>query len=331
MNKPPIRVAITGAAGQIGYALLFRVASGALFGPDQPVILHLIEIPDEKALNALQGVCMELEDCAFPLLKGLVPTANLEEGFKGVNWALLVGAVPRKAGMERKDLLGINGKIFITQGQAIARYAASDVRVLVVGNPCNTNALIARHHARGVPAERFFAMTMLDENRARTQLAMKAAVDVTAVTHLAIWGNHSSTMYPDFFNARIHGRPVPEVIGHRAWLENEFITTVQQRGAAIIKARGASSAASAANAIVDTVRRLTTATPPGDWFSVAVSSPGDYGIEPGLIFSYPVRSDGRNWSVVPDVPLNEFSRAKIALTEAELKEERAMVQELLTA
>jgi malate dehydrogenase len=331
MNKPPIRVAITGAAGQIGYALLFRVASGALFGPDQPVILHLIEIPDEKALNALQGVCMELEDCAFPLLKGMVPTASLEEGFKGVNWALLVGAVPRKAGMERKDLLGINGKIFISQGQAIARHAASDVRVLVVGNPCNTNALIARHHARGVPADRFFAMTMLDENRAKTQLAKKAGVDVTAVTNMAIWGNHSSTMYPDFFNARIHGRPVPEVIGHRAWLENEFLTTVQQRGAAIIKARGASSAASAANAIVDTVRRLTTPTPPGDWFSVAVSSPGDYGIEPGLMFSYPVRSDGRHWSIVPDVPLNDFSRAKIAATEAELKEERAMVQELLGA
>lgn len=331
MNKPPIRVAITGAAGQIGYALLFRVASGALFGPDQPVILHLIEIPDEKALNALHGVCMELEDCAFPLLKGMVPTASLEEGFKGVNWALLVGAVPRKAGMERKDLLGINGKIFISQGQAIARHAASDVRVLVVGNPCNTNALIARHHARGVPADRFFAMTMLDENRAKTQLAKKAGVDVTAVTHMAIWGNHSSTMYPDFFNARIHGRPVPEVIGHRAWLENDFLTTVQQRGAAIIKARGASSAASAANAIVDTVRRLTTPTPPGDWFSVAVSSPGDYGIEPGLMFSYPVRSDGRHWSIVPDVPLNDFSRAKIAATEAELKEERAMVQELLGA
>ena len=331
MNKPPIRVAITGAAGQIGYALLFRVASGALFGPDQPVILHLIEIPDEKALNALQGVCMELEDCAFPLLKGMVPTASLEEGFKGVNWALLVGAVPRKAGMERKDLLGINGKIFIAQGQAIARHAASDVRVLVVGNPCNTNALIARHHARGVPADRFFAMTMLDENRAKTQLAKKAGVDVTAVTHMAIWGNHSSTMYPDFFNARIHGRPVPEVIGHRAWLENEFITTVQQRGAAIIKARGASSAASAANAIVDTVRRLTTPTPTGDWFSVAVSSPGDYGIEPGLMFSYPVRSDGRHWSIVPDLPLNDFSRAKIAATEVELKEERAMVQELLGA
>jgi len=331
MNKSPLRVAITGAAGQIGYSLLFRIASGAMFGPDQPVILHLIEIPDEKALNALQGVCMELEDCAFPLLKGMVPTANLEEGFKGVNWALLVGAVPRKAGMERKDLLGINGKIFTGQGQAIARHAASDVRVLVVGNPCNTNALIAQRNARDVPAERFFAMTMLDENRARTQLAKKASVDVTAVTHMAIWGNHSSTMFPDFFNARINGRPVPEVIGHREWLEKDFIATVQQRGAAIIKARGSSSAASAANAVVDTVRRLTTATRAGDWFSVAVASPGDYGIEPGLIFSYPVRSDGRNWSIVPGLPVNEFSRAKIAATEAELREEKALVAELLPA
>lgn len=331
MNKSPLRVAITGAAGQIGYSLLFRIASGAMFGPDQPVVLHLIEIPDEKALNALQGVCMELEDCAFPLLKGMVPTASLEEGFKGVNWALLVGAVPRKAGMERKDLLGINGKIFTGQGQAIARHAASDVRVLVVGNPCNTNALIAQRNARDVPAERFFAMTMLDENRARTQLAKKASVDVTTVTHMAIWGNHSSTMFPDFFNARINGRPVPEVIGHREWLEKDFIATVQQRGAAIIKARGSSSAASAANAVVDTVRRLTTATRAGDWFSVAVASPGDYGIEPGLIFSYPVRSDGRNWSIVPGLPVNEFSRAKIAATEAELKEERALVAELLPA
>jgi malate dehydrogenase len=331
MNKSPLRVAITGAAGQIGYSLLFRIASGALFGPDQPVILHLIEIPDEKALNALQGVCMELEDCAFPLLKGMVPTASLEEGFKGVNWALLVGAVPRKAGMERKDLLGINGRIFTGQGQAIARHAASDVRVLVVGNPCNTNALIAQRNARGVPAERFFAMTMLDENRARTQLAKKASVDVTTVTNLAIWGNHSSTMFPDFFNARINGRPVPDVIGHREWLEKDFITTVQQRGAAIIKARGSSSAASAANAVVDTVRQLTTATRAGDWFSVAVASPGDYGIEPGLIFSYPVRSDGRNWSIVPGLPLNEFSKAKIAATEAELKEEKAMVAELFPA
>jgi len=329
MSKSPIRVAITGAAGQIGYSLLFRIASGAMFGPDQPVILHLIEIPDEKALAALGGVCMELDDCAFPLLKGIVPTASLDEGFKGVNWALLVGAVPRKQGMERKDLLGINGKIFTGQGQAIAKSAASDVRVLVVGNPCNTNSLIAKSNAAGVPGDQFFAMTMLDENRAKTQLAKKAGVDITAVSNLAIWGNHSATMYPDFFNAKINGRPVPEVISEREWLEKDFITTVQQRGAAIIKARGVSSAASAANAVVDTVRNLTTPTKPGDWFSVGVNSPGDYGIEKGLIFSYPIRTDGKKWEIVQGVPLNEFSKAKIAATEAELKEEKSMVSELL--
>jgi malate dehydrogenase len=329
MNTTPIRIAITGAAGQIGYSLLFRIASGAMFGPKQPVLLHLIEIPDEKALNALQGVCMELEDCAFPLLQGVVPTASLVEGFKGVNWALLVGAIPRKAGMERKDLLGMNGKIFTGQGQAIAQNAASDVRVLVVGNPCNTNSLIAMNNAKGVPGDRFFAMTMLDENRARTQLARKAGVDVTAISNLAIWGNHSATMYPDFFNTKINGRPVPDVIGHREWLEKDFITTVQQRGVAIIKARGLSSAASAANAVVDTVRNLTTATKADDWFSVGVCSDGSYGIEKGLIFSYPIRSNGQKWEIVQNVPLNEFSQAKIGATETELKEEQALVADLL--
>jgi malate dehydrogenase len=329
MNKTPIRVAITGAAGQIGYSLLFRIASGAAFGPDQPVILHLIEIPDEKAMNALQGVVMELDDCAFPLLKGVVPTSNLDEGFRGVNWALLVGAVPRKQGMERKDLLGINGKIFTGQGNAIARNAASDARVLVVGNPCNTNALIAANNAPGMAKDRFFAMTALDENRAKSQLAQKASVDVTAVTNLAIWGNHSATMYPDYFNAKINGRPVPDVIGHREWLEKDFIVTVQQRGAAIIKARGLSSAASAANAAVNTVYKLTHPTPEGDWFSVAVHSDGSYGIEKGLIFSYPIRSDGTRWEIVQGVPLNDFSKAKIAATENELKEEKALVADLL--
>jgi malate dehydrogenase len=329
MNKTPLRVAVTGAAGQIGYSLLFRIASGAMFGPEQPVILHLIEIPDEKAMNALQGVCMELDDCAFPLLKGTVPTSSLDEGFKGVNWALLVGAVPRKQGMERKDLLGINGKIFTGQGQAIARNAATDVRTLVVGNPCNTNALIAMNNAKGVPSSQFFAMTMLDENRAKTQLAKKASLDVTAVSNLAIWGNHSATMFPDFFNAKIQGRPVTDVISHREWLEKDFISTVQQRGAAIIKARGLSSAASAANAVVDTVRNLTTPTKPGDWFSVAVCTPGDYGIEAGLMFSYPIRSDGQKWEIVQGVPLNDFSKARIAATEAELKEEKGMVADLL--
>jgi malate dehydrogenase len=329
MSQSPIRVAVTGAAGQIGYSLLFRIASGAAFGPDQPVILQLLEIPDEKAMAALQGVCMELDDCAFPLLKGIVATSNPDEAFKGVNWALLVGAVPRKAGMERKDLLGINGKIFTGQGQAIAKNAAADVRVLVVGNPCNTNALIALNNAPGVPADRFFAMTMLDENRAKTQLAKKAGVDVTAVTNLAIWGNHSATMYPDFFNAKIQGRPVPDVIGHREWLEKDFIAIIQQRGAAIIKARGLSSAASAANAAVNTVYKLTHPTPAGDWFSVAVCSPGDYGIAKGLMFSYPIRSNGSNWEIVQGMPLNDFSRAKITATENELKEEKSLVADLI--
>ena len=329
MNKTPIRVAVTGAAGQIGYSLLFRIASGAAFGPDQPVILHLIEIPDEKAMAALGGVCMELDDCAFPLLKGLVPTSNLDEGFKDVNWALLVGAVPRKAGMERKDLLGINGKIFTGQGNAIAKNAASDVRVLVVGNPCNTNSLIAANNASGVPKNRFFAMTALDENRAKSQLAKKAGVDVTAVTNLAIWGNHSATMYPDFFNAKIQGRPLLDIIGHREWLEKEFITVVQQRGAAIIKARGLSSAASAANAAVNTVYKLTHPTPAGDWFSVGVHSDGSYGIEKNLMFSYPIRNHGTSLEIVQGVPLNDFSRAKIAVTENELKEEKSLITDLL--
>ena len=327
MNTTPIRVAVTGAAGQIGYALLFRIASGAMFGPQQPVILHLIEI--EPALPALQGVVMELDDCAFPLLKGIVPTANLDEGFRGVNWALLVGAVPRKAGMERKDLLGINGKIFTGQGNAIAKNAASDVRVLVVGNPCNTNSLIAANNAPGVPKNRFFAMTALDENRAKSQLAQKAKTDVTAVTNLAIWGNHSATMYPDFANTKISGQPVPSVIKDEAWLQGEFIATVQQRGAAIIKARGLSSAASAANAAVNTVYKLTHPTPAGDWFSVGVHSDGSYGIEKGLIFSYPVRSDGSKFEIVQNVPLSDFSKTKIAATENELKEEKSLVADLL--
>ena len=329
MNTTPIRVAVTGAAGQIGYSLLFRIASGAMFGPNQPVILHLIEIPDEKALKALGGVIMELEDCAFPLLKGCVPTSDLNEGFKGVNWALLVGARPRGPGMERKDLLAANGKIFTGQGAAIARNAAKDVRTLVVGNPCNTNSLIAMNSAAGVPSEQFFAMTALDENRARTQLAKKAGAPVESITNLCIWGNHSSTMYPDFFNTKIQNRPATDVIGHREWLEKDFISTVQKRGAAIIEARGLSSAASAANAVVDTVRRLTTPTPAGDWFSVAVCSDGSYGIEKGLMFSFPIRTDGKKWDIVQGLPVNEFSRAKITVTENELKEEKALVADML--
>jgi len=327
MSASPLRVAVTGAAGQIGYSLLFRIASGAMFGPHQPVILHLLEI--EPALKTLQGVVMELEDCAFPLLQGVVPTADLNEGFRGVNWALLVGSVPRKAGMERKDLLGINGKIFTGQGQAIQRNAAKDIRTLVVGNPCNTNCLIAMNSAPEIPRDRWFAMTMLDQNRAKTQLARKAGTGVDQVSHLAIWGNHSSTMYPDYDNARIGGRPAPAVINDGAWFKDTFIPIVQKRGAAIIEARGLSSAASAANAVVDTVRALTQPTHPDDCFSVAVCSDGSYGIERGLIYSFPMRSDGQNWSIIPGAPLNDFSRSKIAATETELKEEKSLVAELL--
>jgi malate dehydrogenase len=325
----PVRVAVTGAAGQIGYSLLFRIASGAMFGPNQPVILHLIEI--EPALTALQGVVMELDDCAFPLLKGTVPTANLDEGFRGVDWALLVGSVPRKQGMERKDLLGINGKIFIGQGKAIQRNAASGVRVLVVGNPCNTNCFIAMNNAKDIPGDRFFAMTRLDENRAKSQLAQKAGVDAVAVTNMTIWGNHSATQYPDFYNAKIDGKPAGEVISDTAWLQGEFIGTVQQRGAAIIKARGASSAASAANGVVDTVRSILNPSVPGDWNSLCLCSDGSYGVEKGLISSFPVRSDGDRLEIVQGVPVNGFSRLKIDASVDELKEEKSLVSELIPA
>jgi len=325
----PIKVAVTGAAGQIGYSLVFRIASGAMFGPEQPVALSLIEIPN--ALGALEGVVMELHDCAFPLLKSITPTADLDEGFREVNWALLVGSVPRKAGMERKDLLGINGKIFTGQGQAIEKNASADVRNLVIGNPCNTNCLIAMSNAKQIPRDRWFAMTRLDENRAKAQLAHKAGVEVTAVTNMTIWGNHSATQYPDFYNAKINGRSANEVIRDEAWLKGNFITTVQQRGAAIIKARGLSSAASAANAVVDTVRSLITDTPREDWHSVALCSTGEYGVEKGLICSFPVRvKDGRP-EVVQNVPMNEFSRGKIEASVNELKEEKSLVTELLGA
>jgi malate dehydrogenase len=326
--KSPITVSVTGAAGQIGYALLFRIATGEIFGKDQPVNLRLIEI--EPGMAALQGVMMELDDCAFPLLNEVVGTSDLDEGFKGANWALLVGSVPRKAGMERGDLLGINGKIFTSQGQAIARNAAKDIRVLVVGNPCNTNALIAMNNAAGIPKDRFFAMTRLDENRAKSQLAAKAGVHSSEITNLCIWGNHSATQYPDFTNAKIGGKPASEVIHDEAWLKGEFISTVQQRGAAIIKARGASSAASAANAALDTVVSLINPTPEGDWHSVAVCSDGSYGIEPGLIASMPIRTkaDG-TWEVVQGLPIDAFSQEKIDATINELKEEREAVKNLL--
>jgi malate dehydrogenase len=322
-----VKVAVTGAAGQIGYSLVFRIASGSMFGPDQPLELRLIEIP--QVLTALEGVVMELEDCAFPLVSTIVPTADLDEGFRGVNWALLVGSVPRKQGMERKDLLSINGKIFIGQGQAIAKNAAPDIRVLVVGNPCNTNCLIAMNNAKEIPSDRWFAMTRLDENRAKSQLATKAGTHVTDVSNMAIWGNHSATQYPDFYNAKINSKPATQIITDESWLKETFIRTVQQRGAAIIKARGSSSAASAANGVVDTVRSLTTPTPSGDWHSVAVCSEGSYGVEKGLISSFPIRTVGNSLEVVQNVPINDFSRQKIDASVNELKEERSMVSDLL--
>jgi len=326
-DKAPIRVAVTGAAGQIGYSLLFRIASGAVFGPDQPVALNLIEI--EPGMKALEGVCMELDDCAFPLLKDIRPTCDLNEGFDGANWSLLVGSVPRKAGMERGDLLGINGQIFTGQGQAIQANAASDARVLVVGNPCNTNCLIAMNNAPDIPRNRWFAMTRLDENRAAAQLAAKAGVQVSEVSNVTIWGNHSATQYPDYYNAKIGGQSASEIISDDTWAHVDFIPTVQQRGAAIIKARGASSAASAANAAIDTVRSLTTPTAEGDWNSVCVASDGSYGTKEGLITSFPVRSDGEKWEIVQDVPINEFARGKIDASINELDEERNLVSDLL--
>ena len=325
-----VRVAVTGAAGQIGYALVFRIASGAAFGPETRISLQLLEL--EAALPALDGVRMELEDCAFPLLEGIVCTSDTDEAFRGANWALLVGAVPRREGMERKDLLGINGGIFTGQAEAIARNSAEDCRVLVVGNPCNTNALIgstaaARH---GMPRDRWFAMTMLDESRGRSQLAAKAEVPVSEVRDLAIWGNHSSTQFPDAWHATIGGRPAPEVIDDESWLRGEFITSVQQRGAAIIKARGQSSAASAANAVIDTVRNVSQ--PTGEIFSSAVVAParGAYEVPEGLVFGYPLRATAPGTvEIVQGIEHGEFARERIAATTAELLEEREAVKELL--
>ena len=325
--KNSVRVTVTGAAGQIGYALLFRVASGEVFGHDTDVHLQLLELT--QALPALEGVKMELEDCAFPTLASITCTDQLEVAFKDADWALLVGSVPRKAGMERKDLLTINGGIFTKQGQALDNYASPDCKVLVVGNPCNTNALIAKSVCKRLPAKNFYAMTMLDQNRALTQLAQKAGSHSSQVKNLAIWGNHSATQYPNFFDATIDGKPVTDVIADQDWLQGDFIATVQQRGAAIIKARGLSSAASAANAAIDTVKNIINPTPAGEFFSVAVSSDGSYGVPEGLMFSYPIRSDGQNWSIVQGLDLNDFSREKIAATQQELMEEREAVQEML--
>jgi malate dehydrogenase len=327
MAAKPVHVTVTGAAGQIGYALVFRIASGQLLGPDQPVVLRMLEI--EPALKSLEGVAMELDDCAFPLLAGMELTSNTEKAFDGASWALLVGSVPRKAGMERGDLLAVNGGIFGPQGKAIAAKAAKDVRILVVGNPCNTNCYIARLNAPDIPAERWFAMTRLDENRAKTQLAKKAGVPVSVVSNMAIWGNHSATQYPDARNARIAGLGVYDVIGDHGWLKNEFITTVQKRGAAVIEARGASSAASAANAVIDSVNSIRNPTPWGDWHSLAVVSNGEYGVPEGLQFGFPVKSDGTSWEVVTGLEHDDDAKQRIKVTTDELIQERDLVKELV--
>ena len=324
--KDPVRVAITGAAGQIGYSLLFRVASGAMLGPDQPVILSLLEIT--PAMDALHGVVMELEDCAFPTLAGIVPTDDANVAFGDVNYALLVGSVPRKEAMERSDLLKINGGIFTGQGKALSDSAAKDVRILVVGNPANTNCLIAMNSAPNIPHERFTAMMRLDHNRAIAQLAAKAGVHTTAVTNMTIWGNHSATQYPDVFNAEIAGKPAAEVVDDQSWIENDFIPTVQQRSAAIIKARGLSSAASAANAAVDHVRSWALGTPDDDWVSMAIPSDGSYGVPEGMLSGFPCTCKGGVYTVVSGLEQNEFAQARIDASVKELIGERDAVKEL---
>ncbi len=321
-----VKVAVTGAAGQIGYALLFRIAQGQMFGYDTEVELSLIEL--EGAMNALMGVKMELDDCAFPLLKSVQCTSDYKVGFKDVNWAILVGSVPRKDGMERSDLLKINGGIFTTQGQHIAEYGAKDVRVFVVGNPCNTNALICMNAAKSLPKNRFFAMTTLDENRAKSQLAEKANVPVKDISHMTIWGNHSATQYPDFTNAKIQGKAVSEFIKDSEWLKTTFIETVQKRGAAIIKARGASSAASAANAVVDGIYQLTHDTPQGETYSMCLASQGEYGVDEGLIFSFPCKTVNGAIEVVKNRELDSFSQEKFQATLNELRSERDAVKSL---
>jgi len=317
-----MRVAVTGAAGQIGYALVFRIASGGLFGPNQRVRLQLLEVP--AAENALQGVVMELRDGACPLVEEIIATTDPKRAFEGADWTLCVGSIPRKPGMERSELLGLNGKIFVQQGKDLAAVASKEARVLVVGNPCNTNAWIARQAGQGLSEDRWFAMTRLDENRAKARLAEKAGVSVRDVDRLAIWGNHSTTMYPDFTNARISGKAATEVIQDRAWLEGDFLKSVQQRGAEVLKARGLSSAASAAHAAVDTVRTLHDGTKAGDWTSVAVCSDGSYGVPKGLMCSFPIEASGKGkWKIVQGLKLDEFGKTKLAATVAELEEERA--------
>ena len=327
MLRESVKIAVTGAAGNIGYAMLFRLASGEVFGMNTKISLHLLEIT--PVLPALAGVVMELNDCAFPLLENVVVTDDPEVAFDGVNWALFVGAKPRGKGMLRGDLIRENGPIFVGQGKALAK-AADDVRVIVVGNPANTNALIAMNNAKGIPNERFAALTNLDQNRAYSQLAAKAGVPVTAVSNVTIWGNHSATQFPDFEHAKINGKPITEVITDHEWLRGEFITTVQKRGAAIIQARGASSAASAANAALDHVKNMEKATPAGQWFSCAVPSDGSYGIDEGLIFSFPIRSDGQGgYSIVQGLEWSDFAKEKVAATLAELRSEKETVAGLL--
>jgi malate dehydrogenase len=326
MTRTPVNVTVTGAAGQIGYALLFRIASGHLLGPDVPVRLRLLEIP--QAVKAAEGTAMELDDCAFPLLSGVDITDDAKTAFDGVNVALLVGARPRSKGMERGDLLEANGGIFKPQGEAINAGAAEDVRVLVVGNPANTNALIAQQHAPDVPAERFTAMTRLDHNRALAQLAKKLGVSVTDIKKLTIWGNHSATQYPDLFHAEVNGQIAAEAVNDQAWLENEFIPTVAKRGAAIIEARGLSSAASAANAAIDHVYDWVNGTAEGDWVSMAIPSDGSYGVPEGIISSFPVTVTGGEYSIVQGLEIDDFSRARIDASVAELVEERDAVKAL---
>jgi malate dehydrogenase len=327
MPTAPVHVAVTGAAGQLGYAVVHRIAAGELLGHEQPVALRLLEI--EPAMKALEGVVMELEDGAHPLLEGIEATSDVNHAFDGASWCLLVGSIPRKAGMERRDLLSVNGGIFRPQGRAINEHAAANVRVLVVGNPCNTNCLIARSNAPDVPDDRWFAMTRLDEHRAKTQLAKKAGVPTRAVTNMAIWGNHSATQFPDCFHARIDGQPVPEVIRDHDWLRGPFIDAVQKRGAAVIEARGASSAASAAHAAIESVKSVWQPTPDGDWHSLAVASHGDYGTPEGLQFGLPVRSDGTSWTVVEGIQHDDFATERIRVSTDELLEERNEVHALL--
>jgi malate dehydrogenase len=322
----PVRVAVTGAAGQIGYSLLFRIANGDLLGKDQPVILQLLEIT--PALDALRGVVMELDDCAFPLLAGVEQTDDANRAFEGVRYAMLVGSRPRTKGMERNDLLEANGAIFTTQGKALAANAADDVRILVVGNPANTNCLIAMNNAPSIPRERFSAMTRLDHNRAVAQIATKAGVPVTSVKKVTIWGNHSATQYPDVFHAEIDGKNAAEVINDQAWIEKDFIPTVQKRGAAIIEARGASSAASAANAALDHVRNWVLGSPKGDWVSMAVCSDGSYGVPEGIISGYPVTAGKGEYKIVQGLELDTFAKTRFEASVAELVEERDAVAQL---